>query len=313
MPETVLHTEQVVSGEKARWPFITSGADKYVQPSKQGRIFYGWKYSGNIKRPSDYSSEANNPFGPITGSTKIYAIWEGINVYASYNHNVPADGDTDTDLTKISYWAQTTGGTTITNGVTLESVPLDSGQSPIVFTDKGTSVVSNKNVKSIKGSANATTEQKYLKYKATYNGISSDVITITQPGGTPAAPDPTQGFWVSFYSHDPNQCILSLYPTTTSQYIAGSYQVTVYGNVPDGFDLNITYTYRPSLVGEFSVMQIASQAGSEALGYGVRTVEGWYQDPNIGNTWVSQVPTSAVVVCNNGVKVYVHFTRIEQD
>lgn len=124
-------------------------------------------------------------------------------------------------------------------------------------------------------------------------------------------PDPTQGFWISFYSYDPNECIIRLYPTTVSPYIAGDYQVIVYGNVPDGFDINITYTYRPDRVGEESYIQIASQAGSETLDYGVSDVEGWFRNPDIGGSWVAVVPTSAVVVCNNGVKVYVNFTREE--
>ena len=183
MAERILHTEEVVSGEKARWPFITSGADKYVQPTREGFSFYGWKYNGSIKRPSDYSSESNNPFGPITtDNTKIYAIWkrEDVVVYITCNHsNISDEGDTDSDLTKISYWAES-GGRAITDGVTLESVPLDSGQTAISFTDKGTSVVSNKNVKSIKVSSNTEQQQKYLKYRAKYNDKYSTTITITQ-------------------------------------------------------------------------------------------------------------------------------------
>ena len=180
----LLHTEQVREGEKAHWPFDSS----YNEPSRTGYLFEGWKYKNRTYTPQEYSSEANNPFGPITeNNTDIFGVWDKLTIHADSNHlTISGDGDTDADPTKLSYWISSDGGKMITQDVTLEEVAIDSGISKINFTDVGTSVVGNKNVATKKATANDSEDSKYYRFRAKttkYGGMQSDVIEIEQIGG----------------------------------------------------------------------------------------------------------------------------------
>lgn len=175
--ERVYYTESVSDGDKAKYPYKS----EYREPAKEGYDFAGWKYGDTTYKPPYV--EANNPFGPINEDTDIKAQWDKLEVYADTNHTlISGTGDTDSDLTNLIYWGESENGKMITNGVTIEDVPLDEGMLPIVFVDKGTSVVNNKNVKKIKVSANDVNITKYYRFKAKSGSMESNVIEIQQAG-----------------------------------------------------------------------------------------------------------------------------------
>ena len=185
-----IHTEIVKgNGKKARWPYDTTlpNAELYntvmenVKAQKQGSTFIGWKYNGTIYR-EPFDNESSNPFGPITQNANIFAVWDRIEVFCQSNHGIiQGTGDEENDLTRITYWAQSATGTIISDNVTLENVSLEPDETIITFEDRGTSVVNNKNVKTIKVDENTSpTNQRFLKIRACYNGIYSDVLIIKQ-------------------------------------------------------------------------------------------------------------------------------------
>lgn len=175
--ERVYYTESVNDGDKAKYPY----KPEYVEPTKDGYLFDGWKYEDKTYRPPYV--EANNPFGPINEDTDIKAQWDKLEVYADTNHTlISGTGDTDSDLTSLFYWGETESGKKITNNITIEDVPLDEGMSPITFSNKGTSIINNKNVKKVKASANDVNITKYYRFRAKYNSIESNVIEIQQAG-----------------------------------------------------------------------------------------------------------------------------------
>lgn len=179
MAENVLHTETVTDGEKAKWPF----EEGYSNPTKAGYLFDGWKYKENTYKPPYV--EASNPFGPITENTDIKAQWDKLTIHADTNHTlISGDGDSDSDLTKLFYWVTSSKGDTITSGVTIEDVPLDTDMLPIVFEDKGTTVESNKNVKKLKAAVNDVNLSRYYRFKSKYStaSLESNVIEIEQVG-----------------------------------------------------------------------------------------------------------------------------------
>lgn len=169
-----IYRENVVDGEKANYPY----EEVYEQPTKIGYLFYGWKFNNVIYKPQDYATPQQNPFGPIRSETTISAIWDKITVICECNHSIIAgEGDKDTDLTKITFYAVHSQGT-ITQSVTLEQMPIDSGQSPIIYTQVGIdSVVDGKNVRTIKVAENQNfSTQLYAKFRACYNPSGSQPL-----------------------------------------------------------------------------------------------------------------------------------------
>ena len=179
----LLHNEQVrEGGNKAQWPFESS----YTDPVRTGYLFEGWKYKNRVYTPQEYSSQSNNPFGPITEDTDIFGVWDKLTIHAATNHTfIGGDGDTDADPTKLSYWISSEKGKMITQDVVLEEVSLDSGMLKISFENVGTSVVDNKNVATKKAVANDSEDSRYYRFRAKtnkYGGMQSDVIEIEQAG-----------------------------------------------------------------------------------------------------------------------------------
>lgn len=181
MAEIELHTETVIDGEKAKWPFETG----YSNPTKNGYLFDGWEYNGTTYKPP--YEEATNPFGPITENTDIKAKWDKLTIHADTNHTIiSGNGDADDDLTKLMYWVSSDNGLMITNGVTIEDVPLDGDNMlPIIFDGAGsTAVVDNKNVKTVKVKENDINKPRYYRFKSKYSiaALTSDIVEIKQVG-----------------------------------------------------------------------------------------------------------------------------------
>lgn len=183
-------TELVDKGKYARYPYMKD----YVQPTKTGKIFVGWKYNNHVYTPTDYAIEKNNPFGPINGDTNIYAVWEdevlGV-VKAGTNRTIiDAIGDSNDNPTKLYYWYEQASGN-VTSGVTIEECSLDSGMTRIEFDEIGTPTTeNNKNLKKIKIRQNTTNEKRFYRFRAKYNNQYSEVVEITQAAkGQIALPD----------------------------------------------------------------------------------------------------------------------------
>lgn len=183
-------TELVDKGKYARYPYTKD----YVQPTKTGKTFVGWKYNNVVYKPTDYAIEANNPFGPINGDTNIYAVWEdevlGV-VKAGTNRTIiDAIGDSNDNPTKLYYWYEQASGN-VTSGVTIEECSLDSGMTRIEFDEIGTPTTeNNKNLKKIKIRQNTTNEKRFYRFRAKYNNQYSEVVEITQAAkGQIALPD----------------------------------------------------------------------------------------------------------------------------
>ena len=179
---TILHNEKVIDGgNKARWPYTQD----YVEPTKDGYMFKGWKYDGQVYSPP-FNNESTNPFGPITQDTVIRTVWDKVSIFADVNHSIiSGNGDTDTDLTKLYSWIKSESGTVILNDIVLEEVPLDSGMQRISFEEKGSGVEDNKNVTKKKALPNTVNIPKYYRFKAKtdkYGGLQSNVIEIQQAG-----------------------------------------------------------------------------------------------------------------------------------
>lgn len=179
---TILHTEKVLEGgNKARWPYT----NEYQQPTKEGYLFAGWEYN-NMTYAPPFNNESTNPFGPITDDTNIKAIWDKIYVFCESNHlAIQGTGDTDSDKTKITYWAEleSNRNAKIYDSVTLETVPLDSGVMPIQSQPDTppVTVVGNKNVYTMKVLANDDpNNQRFAKYRASYMNVKSEVVEIMQ-------------------------------------------------------------------------------------------------------------------------------------
>ena len=182
MAEEVLHIEEVYDGDFATWPWKT-GDDGYKEPTLPGCVFVGWEFNGTVYRPPYNAS--NNPFGEIYEDTDINAVFGTFDCHADTNHSIiGGDGDSDEELTELIFWADSNGDTTITDGVTIEDVPLADGMLPIVFEDKGTSVINGKNVKKIKVIANDLDDNRYYRFKAVYQGLESSIVEIRQIGAS---------------------------------------------------------------------------------------------------------------------------------
>lgn len=169
MAEEILKEEDVIEGKKARWPY----ANDYNEPLKDGYYFYGWKYNNKIFHKTEYQNEQNNPFGPITKDTVIYAVWSKANVYCNSDTLVV---DFNENYVNINYYAF--GDTFITsNEVTLTIVPSETTASYEIVSD---TVSGNNRVCRIKINPNQTTETKTLTLYAEYKGIKSETVVITQ-------------------------------------------------------------------------------------------------------------------------------------
>lgn len=167
--EILLKEEDVIEGEKARWPY----ANDYNEPLKDGYYFYGWKYNNKIFHKTEYQNEQNNPFGPIIKDTVIYAVWSKANVYCNSDTLVV---DFNENYVNINYYAL--GDTFITsNEVTLTIVPSETTASYEIVSD---TVSGNNRVCRIKINPNQTTETKTLTLYAEYKGIKSETVVITQ-------------------------------------------------------------------------------------------------------------------------------------
>lgn len=178
----ILHTEKVKEGgRKARWPYT----NEYQQPTKQGHLFFGWKYN-NMTYTPPFENESTNPFGPISDETRIKAVWDRMTIHSGSSHRlISGDGDSDDTLTNLYSWITSTSGNTILDGIYIEEVALDSGMQKINFEDKGTTVAGNKNVTKKKALPNDVNVSKYYRFKAktdNYGGMESDVIEIEQVG-----------------------------------------------------------------------------------------------------------------------------------
>lgn len=177
-----LHKETVESGKNAVWPY-----DKgYKEPTKDGYLFDGWEFDGNIYEPP-FDNIETNPFGPINSNTDIKVVWDKLNIYAETNHTlISGDGDTDDNMSKFSYWVQSDKGKKITDNVTLEDVALNDDELPIVFDiNSSTSIVDGKNVKTVKVLENDINKPRFYRFKTKYNkesGMESDTIEVKQVG-----------------------------------------------------------------------------------------------------------------------------------
>lgn len=171
--------EEVEEGGKARWPYETD----YEEPTKLGYIFEGWEFKGTVLVPP-FEDETKNPFGPIDSDTDIKAKWDKLTIHADTNHTlISGDGDTDSDLTKLSYWVSSDKGKMITSGVTIQNEPLDEDMLPIVFDGSGsTAIVDNKNVKTVKVKENDVNKSRYYRFKSIYSTLESETIEIEQVG-----------------------------------------------------------------------------------------------------------------------------------
>lgn len=184
MAEVIFKEEEVIEGEKARWPYTSD----YAEPSKTGYSFEGWKYNGRIYNKSEYQNEQNNPFGPINGDTTISAMWDRMLIKADVNHRlISGDGDTAPDLTKITGWLTGNSGRVIGDGVGIYDVPLESGKSPIQFRtiSSGIDNATHKFYVIKEAQANDTNQSKYYKFRAetnNYGGMESNIIEIEQIG-----------------------------------------------------------------------------------------------------------------------------------
>lgn len=101
-----------------------------------------------------------------------------IKVFATSNKYL-LDGSSATTFT-IHYWA-TVNDVITTNGVTLESYPLDEGESAFTYTEVS-SGNDGKLYKTYRVSANNINHEKVAKFRAKYNNQYSNVITIKQSG-----------------------------------------------------------------------------------------------------------------------------------
>lgn len=181
---TVIYTENVDNGAKANYPYESG----YTEPTRQGCVFYGWKYNNVIYKPEQYATQQQNPFGPITGDVDISAIWENVNLYADTNHTIiSGEGDDSNNPTKLYYWGSIGSVGNITNGITIEEVALDSDMLPINFQNVGTPTIeNNKNVTTKKALPNDINKSRYYRFRAETNNyghiVSTPVIEIEQVG-----------------------------------------------------------------------------------------------------------------------------------
>jgi hypothetical protein len=181
--EEVYHIESVDDGEKAIWPWKTTGDDKYKEPKKDGYLFDGWKYDDKTYKPPYV--EADNPFGPINENTDIKAQWDKLNVYADTNHTlISGTGDADSDLTQLIFWAESENGKIITDGLTIEDVtPADLDKINFEPKDETRESGNNgKNVKKLKALPNEINKTKYYRFKAKCGDMESSEIEIQQAG-----------------------------------------------------------------------------------------------------------------------------------
>jgi hypothetical protein len=182
MEEKVLNTEEVLDGDYAVWPWKT-GEGGYEEPALPGCVFVGWEFNG-VTYPPPYN-KSSNPFGKIEeDDVKIVAKWNTFHCLVDTNHSIVGfGGDSDSELTELKFWASSDEDGIITEGVTIKTVQLADGMLPIVFDDRGTSVISGKNVKKIKVKANDKAEYRYYRFKAVYKGLESETIEIKQIAG----------------------------------------------------------------------------------------------------------------------------------
>lgn len=171
MAQKELHREMVPKGQYAQWPLQSD----YNIPTKDGYDFDYWEFDGQAVRPP-YTATT---FGPINRPTTIKAKWTSYTPKADSNRRtvpVKGSGDTDTDITNFSYWAQKSNGDKIHDNVTLESMSLSSGKDPIVFVNDGTTSVDNgMNVLTRKVAPNDGNNMRYYKFRSKYTNPSGNV------------------------------------------------------------------------------------------------------------------------------------------
>jgi len=183
----IIKTEKVNEGQKARYPY----SDEYETPQKQGYVFDGWKFNGQVMHPP-FNDETQNPFGPINGDTNITAVWDKIDSLhcETTRYTLTCDGeDLREDRTLVSYWLSTVSGKTIAEGVEIEPVvDSDVEQYPIYIISGDDRVENGKNIRALFVAPNEDSHEKYYKFKAVTNAdiygiqMESDVITLVQEG-----------------------------------------------------------------------------------------------------------------------------------
>ena len=182
MAEEILKEEDVIEGEKARWPY----ANDYNEPSKDGYSFEGWKYNNRIYRKTEYQNEQNNPFGPINNDSTISAMWDKMQIHADTNHTlISGDGDSNTDMTKLTGWLTSDGGKFTGENVFIYDEPLNEGENRIVWSTEGSGIENNKSFVLKKALPNDINQSRYYRFKAKtsqYGGMESNVIEIEQVG-----------------------------------------------------------------------------------------------------------------------------------
>lgn len=169
------HIEYVKEGQKARWPYDKNEhTEPYVEPSREGYVFIGWKFNDKEPFYPNTENESENPFGPINSNTEIQGILDIPNeIVISVTPNISEIGSEGRTI-DVTYYLRTNHDYKVNRNLVFAFIDTDQSwyeEGNVYFVDSTVR-------RTITILPNTSQEQRAFTFKVSFQNIENEITLI---------------------------------------------------------------------------------------------------------------------------------------